>query len=260
MIIATRRFASIAAVAATAHTAARAGAQAAARAAAHATSPATTLAAALCIAILSQSAALSAGKDAMALADPSTGSFPDPSLKSWRERSFTGHTKYEIVDAGAQKVLKGTADGTASVLYNKRSVNVAKTPWVNWSWQVQNTLSPIEEQTQSGDDFPGRLYVVVRTGLMPWQTTAINYVWSSSTEPGTYWQNPFTKKSVMIALRSGEEELGQWQHERRNVVNDFKTYFNLDIEKIDGYAVMVDADNSGKQATAYFGNITFSAQ
>ena len=64
----------------------------------------------------------------------------------------------------------------------------------------------------------------------------------------------------MIALQSGDEETGQWQHERRNVVDDFKQFFNLDVKQIDGYAVMVDADNTGKQATAYFGNISFSSQ
>jgi len=202
----------------------------------------------------------SASDEAAGLSAPSTGSFPNPGLKGWQERSFVGNTKYEIVDAGSEKVLKGSADGTASVLYNKRKINVTKTPWVNWTWQVEKTLGPIKEQTKAGDDFPGRLYVVVRTGLLPWQTTAINYVWSSSTEIGTHWVNPFTEKSVMIALHSGDEETGQWHHERRNVVDDFKTFFNLDIKKIDGYAVMVDADNTGKQATAYFGNISFTAE
>ena len=137
---------------------------------------------------------------------------------------------------------------------------MAKTPWVHWSWRVENTLGPIEEQTKAGDDFPGRLYVVVRTGFLPWETTAVNYVWSSSTDIGTHWVSPFTEKSVMIALQSGDEETGQWQHERRNVVDDFKQFFNLDVKQIDGYAVMVDADNTGKQATAYFGNISFSSQ
>jgi len=223
-------------------------------------SPRSALAAALLGLLVALPMAGSAANEKTVLSSPGTGSFPNQSLKGWQVRSFVGKTKYEIVDAGSEKVLKGAADGTASVLYNKRKVNVSKTPWVNWSWQVEKTLGPIKEQTKAGDDFPGRLYVVVRTGVLPWQTLAINYVWSSSTEIGTHWVNPFTDKSVMIALRSGDEETGQWHHERRNVVDDFKTYFNRDIKKIDGYAVMVDADNTGKQATAYFGNISFSAQ
>jgi len=32
----------------------------------------------------------------------------------------------------------------------------------------------------------------------------------------------------------------------------------MDIDEIDGYAVMVDSDNSDQKATAYFGNINFS--
>jgi len=202
---------------------------------------------------------LSAETSGARLIEPTTGSFPDPSLKQWIEHSFVGNTKYEIVDAGAEKVLKGSADGTASVLYTEQKVDVAKTPWVNWSWQVENTLGPIKEQTKAGDDFPGRLYLVVRTGFLPWETTVVNYVWSSTSEAGTHWFSPCTANSVMIALRSGDKDIGQWQHERRNVVDDFKTFFDLDIDKLDAYAVMVDADNSGKRATAYFGNISFSA-
>ncbi len=205
-----------------------------------------------------ESAAVAAAMVGPKLVEPGTGGFPDPNFLHWKERSFVGNTQYEVVDAGQTKVLKGSADGTASVLYREHSVPVAKTPWVNWSWRVDNTLGPINEQSQAGDDFPARLYVVVRTGFLPWESVAVNYVWSSNTSIDTSWVSPFTEKSVMVAVESGENSLGQWQHERRNVVEDFKEFFDMDIDQIDGYAVMVDADNSGKMATAYFGNIQFT--
>ena len=63
---------------------------------------------------------------------------------------------------------------------------------------------------------------------------------------------------MMVALQSGDDELGQWKNERRNIVADFKEFFDMDIDEIDGYAVMVDSDNSDQKATGYFGNITFS--
>lgn len=191
---------------------------------------------------------------------PNNGGFPDATLDGWKERAFAGNSTYQLVSTSVGGVLKGSSDGTASVLYKEESVNVGKTPWLDWSWQVQNTLAPINEQTKQGDDFPARLYVVVRTGLLPWNTVAINYVWSSTTEQGSHWPSPYTEKSVMVAVKSGTEGLNEWQYERRNVVEDFKTYFNMDIDEIDGYAVMVDADNSKKSATAYFGNIEFNAQ
>jgi len=156
-------------------------------------------------------------------------------------------------------VLKGSAKGTASVLYREQRVSVADTPFLNWSWRIENTFGGIDEQSKRGDDFPARLYVVVRTGFLPWETVAVNYVWSSSTPVDTSWVSPFTKKSIMVAIQSGEEGIGAWRHERRNVVADFRTFFDMEIDKIDGYAVMVDGDNTGKTATAFFGNIAFTA-
>jgi len=193
------------------------------------------------------------------LSAPPNGSFPDPSLNDWVVKSFAGHTRYSVVPAGNDQVLEGFANGTASVLYREQTVPVGETPWLSWSWRIENTYGSINEQSKNGDDFPARLYVVVRTGFLPWETVAINYVWSSSTPIDTSWVNPFTKKSVMLAIQSGDEGIGAWRHERRNVVSDFRTFFDMEITEIDGYAVMVDGDNTGKKATAFFGNIAFTA-
>ncbi len=217
-----------------------------------------TLAGVFLTLLICTSAALA--ENPMPTGAPNNGGFPNGSLDGWKERAFAGNSTYQLVSTSEGSVLKGSADGTASVLYKEETVNVGETPWLDWSWLVQNTLAPINEQTKQGDDFPARLYVVVRTGLLPWNTVAINYVWSSTSEEGSHWLSPYTEKSVMVAVNSGTEGLNEWQYERRNVVEDFKTFFNMDIDKIDGYAVMVDADNSKKSATTYFGNIEFSAR
>jgi len=168
--------------------------------------------------------------------------------------------KLTVVAAGDETVLKGSADDAASVLFKKQAIVVNDTPWLNWSWRVENTFGDIDEQSAPGDDFPARIYVVVRTGVLPWETKAINYVWSSSSPIDTHWANPFTEKSIMVAIRSGSSEIGQWRHERRNVVEDFRNYFGLEVDKIDGYAIMVDADNTGKTATAFFGGMPALAE
>ena len=42
-------------------------------------------------------------------------------------------------------------------------------------------------------------------------------------------------------------------------MTDFKRYFDMDIDAIDGIAVMSDCDNTGGETTAWFRNIRFSA-
>ena len=194
------------------------------------------------------------------LPNPGTGDFPDPSLEGWRLHSFNGRTRYEIVDADGAKVLKATSNDSASLLYQEKVIPIKDTPWIEWTWRVENTLGPVVEHTRAGSDYPGRVTVIIQTGFLPWDNTSVSYVWSSSSEKGSHWESPFTDKAVMVAVESGDENLGKWKTERRNVVEDFKTLLGLDIDQLDAYAVMTDSDNSGTAATAYFGNISFSAE
>ena len=194
------------------------------------------------------------------LPNPGTGDFPDPSLEGWRLHSFNGRTRYEIVDADGAKVLKATSNDSASLLYQEKVIPIKDTPWIEWTWRVENTLGPVVEHTRAGSDYPGRVTVIIQTGFLPWDNTSVSYVWSSSSEKGSHWESPFTDKAIMVAVESGDENLGKWKTERRNVVEDFKTLLGLDIDQLDAYAVMTDSDNSDTAATAYFGNISFSAE
>lgn len=183
--------------------------------------------------------------------------FPYQSLQGWEERSFVGNTMYELLNENGTNILKATTISAASVLYKEGDIDLTKTPWLDWTWRINSTYQNIDERTKEGDDFPARLYVVAKIGFLPWETIAMNYVWSSHQPVNSAWANPYTKKTMMVAVQSGEQEADQWVSQKRNVVDDFKQYFNVDVKKLSGYAVMVDGDNSLQSGTAYFGNIDF---
>lgn len=196
---------------------------------------------------------------AMAMNTPG-GDFASDNLKGWKERSFEGNTTYQLVEDNGVNVLRGQTRGQASILYRETKVDLTSTPVVEWSWKVDSTYPDINERSRDGDDFPARLYVVAKTGPLPWQTVAINYVWSSQSPLGEAWPNPFTDKAQMVVVQSGEEQVGNWVQQKRNVAEDFKQYFDMDISKLSGYAVMVDGDNADRDGTAWFGQIRFSAE
>ncbi len=191
------------------------------------------------------------------------------SLKRWKEKSFVGNTRYELYKESAASerntvqsgttVLKATAVNSASVLYRQEAVDLTSTPWLEWSWKIESTYDDIDEKTKTGDDFPARLYVTAQTGLLPWESLAINYVWSSNSPIDSFWFSPYTKNSIMVAVQGGDSLVGQWVNQRRNVTEDFKDLFNIEVKKLSGFAVMVDGDNSSQSGTAYFGNIDFVA-
>ncbi|MDC0434365.1 DUF3047 domain-containing protein [bacterium] len=201
---------------------------------------------------------VTSGHASSAISDQPAGAFSTQALDGWAERSFKGNTEYELIDEGGIPVLRAHTKGQASVLYREEDIDLSKTPIINWSWKIDRTYENIDEKTKAGDDFPARLYVVVKTGFLPWETVAIDYVWSSDIPVGETWANPFTEKAITVAVQSGDTDVGKWSVHSRNVVEDFKTLFDLDTDEINGYAVMVDGDNSSQDGTAWFGEISFS--
>lgn len=186
------------------------------------------------------------------------GPFSEGTLEGWSERSFEGNSRYELIEENGVPVLQGQTEKQASIFYREQSIDLSKTPVINWSWKIDGIFEDIDERIKEGDDFPARLYVVAKTGLLPWNTIAINYVWASEQPIGAIWPNPFTEKAQMVVIQSGDTEAGSWTSHSRDVARDFRVLFDKEVTEIKGYAVMVDGDNAQRDATAWFGEISFT--
>jgi len=188
------------------------------------------------------------------------GDFSSGSLQGWEEKEFLGNTRYTLAESDTGRVLKATSSGSASGLFLEREIDLRKTPYLNWSWKIDNTLGNLDEQSKPGDDYPARIYVVKKGGLAFWNTRALNYVWASTSPAGTSWPNAFTGNAMMVAIRSGDAQVGTWVHEKRNIREDYKRFFGKEIDAIDATALMTDTDNADGRATAWYGDIYFSAE
>jgi hypothetical protein len=181
-------------------------------------------------------------------------------LGGWQEQRFAGETVYRLIEEEGRTALRATSNGTASGRYKPVRIDLRQTPLLHWQWRVDNLLEGVAEQSKPGDDYPARVYVVFSGGLLFWRTRAINYVWSSNQPVGTTWPNAFTGNAKMVAVESGAERLGQWVTEQRNVAEDYRRLFGGEPGTVDAVAIMTDTDNSGQRATAWYGDIWFSAQ
>ena len=61
-------------------------------------------------------------------------------------------------------------------------------------------------------------------------------------------------------LSTTKENLNEWVTVKANVKDDFKKFHNLDVNELDGLAIMSDTDNSQMKSIAYFQNIYFSTE
>jgi hypothetical protein len=184
--------------------------------------------------------------------------FSKDAITTFKQQSFVGKTSYQVVELNGEQVLKAATRKTASALYREIEVDLTSTPYLNWRWRVENNYKIDDQESKAGDDYPARVYVVVKTGIFPWQTRALNYVWSNTVIEKPFWPNPFTGKAMMLPLRSTADEFGRWYPQRVNVAEDYYRVFGERIQSIQGIAIMSDSDNSGGSAIAYYGNINFS--
>ena len=189
--------------------------------------------------------------------------FTDTELSNLEVRKVRGAKNKTIYTIGTNEegnFLKAVADNAASGLGKEVKIDLNKTPFINITWKIEKDLPGIKENTKKGHDFAARVFAVKKTGATPLSNRAINYVFSSNKEIGYNSPSPYTKKSIDNVLASTKNNLNEWVTVKSNVKEDFKKFHDLDINELDGLAIMTDTDNSKMKAVAYYQNIYFSAE
>ena len=173
-------------------------------------------------------------------------------------RGADNNTVYTVGSNENGNFLKAVANNAASGLGKEIKIDLNKTPYINITWKIEKDLPGIKENTKKGHDFAARVFAVKKTGATPLSNRAINYVFSSNNEIGFNSQSPFTKKSIDNVLASTKKNINEWVTVKANVKEDFKKFHDLDVNELDGLAIMSDTDNSKMTAIAYYQNIYFS--
>ena len=168
-------------------------------------------------------------------------------------------TVYVIGSNDNGNFLKAIADNAASGIGKQIKIDLNKTPFINITWKIEKDLKGIKENTKKGHDYAARVFAIKKTGATPLSNRAINYVFSSNSGVGENRPSPYTKKSIDNVLASTKDNLNEWVTVKSNVKKDFKKFHNLDVNELDGLAIMADTDNSKMESISYFQNIYFSS-
>ena len=181
-------------------------------------------------------------------------------LKVKKVRGADGKTKYTLGKNENGNFIRSESQNTASGLGKEIKINLSKTPFLNITWKIEKDLSGIIENSKKGHDYAARVFVIKKTGATPLSNRAMNYVFSSNNEIDTNHPSPYTKKSIDYVLSTTNVNLDQWVTVKVNVKDHFKKFHDLDVNDIEGIAIMTDTDNSKKLAIAYYQNIYFSSE
>ena len=207
--------------------------------------------------------------------DTTTDGFP----KGWEALTFKKipqHTTYTIKQSDGNFYLKAESRKSASGLIKRIELDPKTYPILSWRWKIERIIQSGDERRKDRDDYAARVYVTFKydpqtAGL--WEKikygsyktlygeyppkASLNYIWANKLAKGESAVSPYTDRSRMIAVESGETGLGEWQTEERNLFLDYKALFGEAPPLIQGIAIMTDSDNTGESAIAYYDDIVF---
>lgn len=180
--------------------------------------------------------------------------FADGWRTKWREEKFlTKATHYEVVTENGVPVLHATSKSAHAGLGRDCPLVSPTDARLSWRWKIAAPLTGNNrERERVGDDYAARVFVVFETSVNPFRTRAINYVWAAHEPVGAVFPSPYTKNVAMIVVRSGAAGAGRWHEETRDVVADYRRVFGAAPTRVSAVAVLVDTDNTGREAEAWF--------
>lgn len=208
--------------------------------------------------------------------------FEDQLPESWEPLFFDRidrHTSYQHVVENGRGVIRADSKDSSSGLVHKEEIEPSQWPVISWSWKVDRVLSAGDASKKSGDDYPARLYITFaydddKVGF--WEGVKFNtvklfygeyppinalaYIWANRLPLDSVIANPYTDRLQMIAVESGAEYVGSWRSASRNIVEDYQRAFGEEPPAISGIAIMTDTDDTGEEATAWYGDIILSKQ
>jgi hypothetical protein len=217
--------------------------------------------------------------DRIVVGDFSSGVQEDGLPAGWQPLFFDKipqHTHYEMVRDNSVIVLRAQSSSAASCLIRKIDIDPLEYPIVEWRWKVAGVLKKGDARQKKGDDYAARIYIsfaydpslltfVERIkykvakllyGEYP-PSAVLNYIWGNRVPANTMIPSPYTDRSMMFVVQSGDHLARQWVQEERNILLDFREAFDAEPPMITGVAIMTDSDNTGETATAWYGDIIF---
>lgn len=185
-------------------------------------------------------------------------------------------TNYRLVEHDGVVVLQADSPGGGSGLFRKIRIDPHRTPVLEWRWRVPrgsaaggakgpSAVSPPVRLSLAFDgdaaklDFDDRAKLRLAKALTPngLPYASLLYVWLTRKPTETVYSSPHTGRVRHIVVQSGEQELGEWVIERRNVLADYRRAFGEEPGDIVAIGVMTDSGDHGEPRRAYYGDIRF---
>jgi hypothetical protein len=192
-----------------------------------------------------------------------------------RDRSATD---YHLVQRDGRRVLEAHALRASSGLRCDVDIDPLRTPWLSWSWRVDQFPSEASIADDDRDDSPARLVltfdgdsrtlrlrdrmfselVEMVTG-QPLPFATLMYAWDGEAAPEQVIAYPRSARIQYLVVERGAQRTGRWLSYRRNVRDDYRRVYGSEPGRIRQVGVLCDSDDLQLELMAWFGDIAFAA-
>jgi hypothetical protein len=190
------------------------------------------------------------------------GDFAPGWEKDWETKLlYKRGNQFHVVTEDGNKVLRVDSSQSASGIFREINQKPPVPGKIAWRWKVKSSLvSNTKERTKPGDDYAARVFLLFEPTVFRWRIPTVCYVWAGNEQVGSVFKSPYSNNVCMVVLQSGNQKAETWIQEERNYIEDYKQCFDRSPKELSAAAIMVDTDDTGAQATAWFDDLTLMTQ
>lgn len=178
-----------------------------------------------------------------------------------------GSYNFSVERDGSQLVLHMVSRNNSFGIKKEAHVNIREYPFLNWRWKAVRMPPGGDVRSANTDDQAVQLYLAFPA--IGWPATlnspVIGYVWDNESPRGYFGRCKQIggDKLRYLVLRNKSDKTGEWQSEKRNVYQDYKTLFK-DIKGGEpnavthGIQIHINSQHTGTDAESYIGEIYFT--
>ncbi|HZR47716.1 MAG TPA: DUF3047 domain-containing protein [Candidatus Manganitrophaceae bacterium] len=176
--------------------------------------------------------------------------------KGWELKQWFGENhRIEIVDEGGNKVLNLGSEQNSFGIYIEYDFDSKQTPLLTWRWKVTQLPDGGDVRNKKKDDQAAQIYVMFPRFPTMINTRLVGYIWDTTAPKGEKVTSTKSSNTRYMVLQSGQEHLGEWITERRNVYEDYKALFGEEPPDAGGITIMIDSNDTRSSAESYFDDI-----
>jgi len=174
-------------------------------------------------------------------------------LKQW----FGGGHDVRIEKNDDKPVLHLVSKENSFGVYKNLNFDIHDYPFLSWRWKVTVLPNGGDVRNKNTDDQAAQVYVLFPKFPSAINTRLVGYIWENLTPKDLHVTSQKSSNTRYVVLRNHSDPLGQWQEEKRDVLQDYRDLFGEEPPTVGGITLMIDSDDTRSTAESYFDILRF---